>query len=90
MLREATAGVGGKIRGMCRACRMLRRPHETERTFHPQAHKIDFLLKKSPHILLPNFQAVLFFLLRVSEREIGLIKKTALMLALHKCRSEVS
>ena len=42
MLREATAGIGGKIRGMCRACRMLHRAHKIERTFYPQARQSIF------------------------------------------------
>ena len=45
------------------------------RTFSNSPYKTDFLLKKS-HILLSNFQSILFLLLRVSGRKIGQVNKS--------------
>lgn len=43
--------------------------------FSNSPYKTDFLLKKS-HILLSNFQSILFLLLRVSGRKIGQVNKS--------------
>lgn len=45
-----------------------------EHLFQVPPYKMDFF-QKSPHVLLSNFQSILFLLLRVSGRKIGRTKK---------------